>query len=278
MRLFPKLLHHGITTFASPDVLRFLGRRLPQHGGVRGNYEGEVTSDIRHRPEGMRIKHRAGSNSIKAYNKPLNLRVETTMNDPRDFKVYRPREGDEDGRSEWRPMRKGVADLQRRAKVSQAANDRYLDALAAVDNTTTLAEIVDDVCKPTTWKGRRARALRPWSPGDVALLETIGRGEFILNGLRNRDLRAHLYPKASSPAERRRHSVAVTRRLRLLRAHGLLAKIPRTHRYVVTDRGRAVIAALLAARRANTTSLWQQAANDLLASCTTTSAQQAKAA
>jgi hypothetical protein len=38
-------------------------------------------------------------------------------------------------------MRKGIADLHRRAEVSQAANERYLDALAVVDDDTTLAQI-----------------------------------------------------------------------------------------------------------------------------------------
>jgi len=42
---------------------------------------------------------------------------------------------------------------------------------------------------------------------------------------------------------------AVGRRLRLLRAHGLIAKVSKTHRYVVTQRGRCVITALMAARQ-----------------------------
>ncbi len=261
LHLYPKLLHHGMSTFDSPDVLRFLGRVVPQHGGVRANFKGEVTSDIKRRPEGLRIKHRAGRNSIKAYNKSNNLRVETTINQPHDFKVYRTREGHSDDDLAWLPLRQGVADLHRRAQVSQAANDRYLDALAAVDNTTALAEFVDEVCKPTTWNGKRVRALRPWEPQEVALLEAVSSGDFFINGLRNRDLRPHLYPTpATDKAEDRRRGAAVTRKLRILRAHGLISKVPRTHRYTVTDKGRAIIAALLAARRANTDALIQLAA------------------
>lgn len=261
-RLYPRLIHHGMLTFKSPDVLRFLGHRLPQHGGVHGHFQREVTSDIKHRQEGLRIKHRVGHNSIKAYNKGNNLRVETTINRPQDFKVYRTREGQEDEPKQWLPMRQGVADLYRRAQVSQASNRRYLRALAKVDHpTTTLAELVDGVCHPTTWNGRRVRAFQPWSPTDLALLQAINRGEYLLNGFRNRDLRAHLYPTPSdSPHELRRLAAKVTRQLRLLRAHGLIAKVPKTHRYTVTDKGRAIAAALLAARRASTESLIQQAA------------------
>jgi hypothetical protein len=241
-----------MTSFSSEDVLRFLGHRLTQSGHVHGRFNLEVTTDVKRRQEGVRIKHRVGRNSLKAYNKSNNLRVESTVNLPKDFKVYRPREGDEDGKSAWRPLRQGVADLHRRSQVCQAANNRYLDALAAVDNTTALAEVVDHVCKPATWKGKRVRALQPWGPQDYPLLEAVSRGEFLMNGLRNRDLRPHLYGSAAtSEDEERRRSGAVGRKLRLLRAHGLIAKVPKTHRYVVTDKGRTILTALLAARRCN---------------------------
>jgi hypothetical protein len=40
----------------------------------------------------------------------------------------------------------------------------------------------------------------------------------------------------------------VTRQLRLLRAHGLIQKVPKTHRYQVTAQGRQIITAILSAR------------------------------
>jgi hypothetical protein len=43
--------------------------------------------------------------------------------------------------------------------------------------------------------------------------------------------------------------------LPLLRGHGLVARVPTTHRYQVTDKGRTAITALLAARQANTEKL-----------------------
>ena len=49
---------------------------------------------------------------------------------------------------------------------------------------------------------------------------------------RNRDLQRLLFTgEASSPEERKRRSAWVTRQLRLLRAHGLISKVPHTHRY-----------------------------------------------
>ena len=59
-------------------------------------------------------------------------------------------------------------------------------------------------------------------------------------------------PDASDdPDEKRRRAGQATRRLRLLRAHGLIRKLPHTHRYLVTEKGRQVITAMIAAREAD---------------------------
>jgi len=134
--IYPALVQHGITAFSSPDVMRFLGKK------VHGAYQGEIISDFKDRPEGVRIKHRVGLNSVKLYDKQGSvLRAETTINNPYGFKVFRPVEGDAGGRCAWRLMRKGIADLHRRSRVSQASNERYLDAPASVDTSTPLGKL-----------------------------------------------------------------------------------------------------------------------------------------
>ena len=78
---------HALRRFASPDVLRFLGKKPTAVGEVNGNVAAEVTSDLKRRQEGVRIKHRAGKNMVKMYNKePTLLRVETTLNDGQGLK------------------------------------------------------------------------------------------------------------------------------------------------------------------------------------------------
>jgi hypothetical protein len=186
------------------------------------------------------------------------LRVETVINNPQDFKVYRTAEGDEHGSPSWKKLRKGVADLSRRAEVSQAANERYLEGLAALDEKTPLGALAARVCRRVSWHGRPTRALNPLAEADAALLAAVSRGEFALNGFRNRDLRPLLYgTRPVSPADVKRQSAAVTRRLRLLRAHGLIHKVAHTHRYVLSDSGRKGITALLAARQADAATLLQ---------------------
>jgi len=253
--LYPQFLHHGIRSFASPDVLRFLGRRQPNQ------FRGEVTSTLKRRPEGVRIRHSVNANSIKLYDKQGQvLRVETTINNPRQFKVYRACDKDPEQVLKWLPLRSGVADLWRRAQISQAANQRYLEALASTSGKTALCQEVLGVCKAMVLKGQRYRALNPWNDQDGALLEAINRGEFRLHGLRNRDLRALLYPKNTNKKDQRRQASAITRRLALLRAHGILKKISGTHRYQLTKAGQRIVTALLAARQADVEQLTKIAA------------------
>lgn len=254
--LYPQLVKHAMSCYGARDVMKFLGRKVPTVG-INGNFQGELISDLKTRPEGMRVKHRVGANSIKMYDKQGSvLRVETTINDPSDFKVYRPKEGDESGPKDWRTLRKGVADVHRRAEVSQAANERYLDGLAAASETTPLADLTEPLCRRVKFGERYVRGLNPLAADDAALLAAVNRGEFAVNGFRNRDLQTLLYK--SSPrdaAEQKRRSGVVTRQLRMLRAHGLIKKVPKTHRYQVTESGRIAITALLYARQADTIKL-----------------------
>jgi hypothetical protein len=175
------------------------------------------------------------------------LRVETTINDPSDFKVFRPLEGNPGGEKAWRPLTRGIANMSRLAAVGQSSNERYLNALAALDTEAPISALVDRVCRAVDWKGRRVRALRPWSEDDRLLLKAISRGEFSVNGLRNRDLLALRFPEAAVlPAEqRRRYSTRVTRKLRMLRAHGIIRKVTGTHRYVLTKGGSQTVTAIL---------------------------------
>jgi hypothetical protein len=257
-RLYPTLVRHGMQTLSSRDVMRFLGKRVPSAGGIDKSFKGEVVTDLKERAEGVRVKHRVKRNAIKMYDKQGSvLRVETTLNDARDLKVYRPREGDgPDAPKRWRPMRKGVADLHRRAEVCQAANDRYFNSLASAGATTPLGQLAAKVCRPVRWKARRARALNPLCMDDARLLEAVSRGEFAVHGFRNRDLMPLLHGSApASQKSLRRQAGAVTRKLRLLRAHGLIRKIPRTHRYQLTAKGQTTLTARLTARQADTVAL-----------------------
>ena len=252
--IYPQLVRHAITTFKSPDVLRFLGQKGEKFR--HPSFKEQVTSDLKTRPEGVRIKHAVGSNSVKMYDKAGSvLRVETTMNDAYGFKVFRAKEGDPRGLKGWRELRKGVADMTRRAEVSQKCNERYLYAQAQTENQRTLEACMKSVGTRVQWNGRPARALNVFG-ADGELMAFLGRGEHALNGFRNRDLQVQLYKNCSaSKDEQRRRSGKATRLLRLLRAHKLIAKVQRTQRYQLTAKGRELVVALNAAKAASISKL-----------------------
>ena len=236
--LYPLLLRHALFQFGSEEVMRFLQRRTNQR------FAGEVSSDWQRRVEGIRVKHRVEENSIKMYDKQGSvLRIETTINNPRRFKVRR--QGWCKGKAvmKWLPLRKGIADLRRRAELSRGANARYLEALAVVGLQTASYELLDRVSQRVKAK-RQYRALRPISPEDAGLFQVILHGEFALQGFRNRDLRQAL--GADDPQNT---SARISRLLGLLRAHKLIFKVAKTNYYRITRKGHQVMGTALKFRQ-----------------------------
>ena len=264
-RLMPLLVRHGMLSFSSADVMRYFGRKVNQSGTIPASFSGTLETDLKRRQQGERVKYRMNGNSAKFYDKAYSeigslLRgAETTINTGEGIRVYRPKEGGPQEDLQWRPMRLGIADLHRRAEVSQKANERLLDALASVDDSRSVEELTADIQKATRWAERRVRGLRPWAE-DKGLFSAINHGDFLINGFRNRDLQKLLYGgEAESPVERRRRSAAVSRKLRMLRAHGIIRKVPRTHRYHVTDTARCILVAVLTTARTSVNQLNQLA-------------------
>lgn len=236
--LYPRLVEHARACFTTEDVFRFFGRRLS------GQFQGEAHTRVNRRVEGVRVSHHFKSNRLKMYDKGGRvLRIETTINNPREFPVRRR---DRSGQLRWQPLCKGVAWLWRYAAISQASNARYLAALAVVDDDSDSRRLLDRATRPAVWHGRRKRALQPLSAADQGLFLAVLRGEHRLRGFRNTDLTRHLYARPTrDPAERRRRSARVTRQIQMLRAHGLVAKIPHTRRYRVTAPGEKLMSAAI---------------------------------
>jgi hypothetical protein len=234
--VYPALCRHALEQFSSPQVLRFLGRR------TNTLFNGEVCSTHERRVEGVCVKHRVEENSIKMYDKQGSvLRVETTLNNPVRFRVYRAVKRKGCKVKGWYPLRKGIVDLRRRVELSRGANARYLDALAVVGDSQPAHRLLDPVSQPVTTP-RRYRALRPISPQESCLFAAVLRGEFHLQGVRNRDLREVLCPSPPNDSVHRRRAAAhTTRQLRLLRAHGLIYRVRRTHYYRPTQKGQKIM-------------------------------------
>ena len=120
----PNLVKHAVTKFDTVDVVRFLGRRVGEK--VHHRFEGDVITTVKTRAERTRVKHALNRNSIKMYDKQGSvLRVETTVNAPREMKVFRTKESDPNGPLSWQRLRRGISDLHRRVQISQQSNVEF---------------------------------------------------------------------------------------------------------------------------------------------------------
>jgi hypothetical protein len=159
-------------------------------------------------------------NKIKQYHKEGRaLRTETTINDTGDFGI-----------------RKGLNNLPALREVGFSANRRLLDVQRISHDPAAGADAFTAVTNPIDVDGQHAAALRFGDPRAQALLSTLLVFRLQPNGFTNRDLRTHLAGLLNAnpntwPAGR------ATYDLRRLRLHGLVERIPRTHRYRVTETG-----------------------------------------
>ena len=243
--LYPRLLDPACLNLSAQDILSFLGRRL------HPRFDGEVLTDCKKdRWPGAQIKHRVKNNWLKMYDKfGQVLRIETVINNPREFKVRRRVQRKGGSQMAWCPMNKGVANFYHYHEVAQAANERYLGALAVVDRPQASAKLLDRVQKSARLGPRRRWGLNLLRLEEQQLFRAVLRGEHHLNGFRNRDIQAVLFPaRVRDAATQRRRTAHVSRLLQLLRAHGFIAKIPHAHRYRVTTKGEAVMHAAIYAR------------------------------
>jgi hypothetical protein len=240
--VMPDLVRHASLNMSSADVMRFLGRKL------HPSLQAEVVTDTKGRIEGWRVKHRLARNWIKVYDKVSVLRVETTINNPREFRVLRVFKDDQ-GRSErrWSEMNKGVANFWRYYQVGMAANRRYLDALGAAPLKGKGVAALDALCRPRTKNGRHHARFEPLRPSDRALFRAALAGGHSIAGFRNADLVARLYPHPPIDAdEAHRRCARVSRLIAKLRGHGLVAKVPRARLYRPTAYGYKVMTAAIA--------------------------------
>jgi hypothetical protein len=157
---------------------------------------------------------------IKQYHKlGRALRTETTINDASDFTV-----------------RKRLVNLPRLAEIGFNANRRLLDVQSLTHDCTIGANRFDAVVKPVKHDGQRASALRFGDQRAMALLQAALMFIHLPAGFSNRDLRTRLAPLLGTDPTRISPGM-MTYDLRRLRLHGIVERLPRTHRYRLTRDG-----------------------------------------
>ena len=229
-------------TFSSNDIYSFFGRNVERISSFK---KGEIVSDLRRRYQGYRIKFAINSNQVKMYDKGNNLRIEVTINNPRDFKVLKTNETMEGGEivqtKKWVSMGKSVANLYRYAEISRAIIKRYIEALPVIDLDKVPVKDIEAASVSKETNGKRFSGFNLLSNESTRLLRAIASGDFIINGFDNKSIRSRLFEDCNRPKV-----INKTRRIfSRLRAHGLIKKVPRKNRYYLTDRGRGISDALL---------------------------------
>jgi hypothetical protein len=236
--LFVRLVEYAWLTFSPKRVLGFLGRKW------HARFDGEVQTHCKtEREPGVCIKHTMKGNRLKMYDKfGLLLRVETVINQPGEFNVYRTCKHHDGSRTTgWFGMCKGVANLHHYQRQALACNRRYLEALQAVDDPTPGYEDLRTVTEARCHRGRSYAGFNPARAEEVRLFAAVLAGDHIAQGFRNQDIRVSLYGEAREDRRRQRQSAAVGRLLKRLHVRGLLAKVPHRRRWRVTERGRRIL-------------------------------------
>jgi hypothetical protein len=157
---------------------------------------------------------------IKQYHKEGRaLRTETTINNTRDFQIN-----------------KGLNNLPALRQIGFQANRRLLDVQRLSHDCWIGEDAFRQVNEPAIVAGQRASALRFADHLVQTLFSALLVFRLLPRGFSNRELRDHWAPLIGKAAQ----SITpgqMTYHLRRLRLHGLIERVPKSHRYRVTNQG-----------------------------------------
>ena len=243
LSLFYKtLVETAYFAFSSEDIYSFFGRNISR---IHKFSKGEIVSDLRHRYQGYRIKFKINNNQIKMYDKGNNLRIEVTINNPRDFKVLKTKENDDTGEvvetKEWIPMGKSISNLYRYVEISRSITKRYIEALPDINLDEVPLKDIQKISSRKEVNNRIYSSFNILSEDTLNLFTEISRGEYLINGFNNKMIRKNLY----SNSEDKKVINKVTRTLSKLKAHGIIKKVSRKNKYYLTTNGRNIISSIL---------------------------------
>jgi hypothetical protein len=189
---------------------RRVTRRTPGRFRTRVLTEGVVPS--------LHVDYK--NTKIKQYHKEARgLRTETTINDTRDF-----------------ALGKRLQNLSALRKVGFTANRRLISVQRISHDPQIGEDAFNQIHRPIEHDGQHAAALRFGDPRVLALLGALILFRLLPRGFSNRALRLHVAPLLGLGAACMTQG-KMTYDLRRLRLHGLIERIPRSHRYRVTDFG-----------------------------------------
>lgn len=240
---YKKLVETSYFTFSSEDIYSFFGRNVKKISNFK---KGEIVSDLRNRYQGYRIKFKINNNQIKMYDKGNNLRIEVTINNPKDFKVMKEKEevlksGEVVKNKKWIPMGKSISNLYRYIEISKSITKRYIDALPEIDIDAVPLKEIEKISESKIVNERRYAGFNILSKDTLILFQIISKGEFLLSGFSNKNIREKLFKESENPKNINR----TTRLLAKLKIHKIIKKVPHKNKYYLTNNGRKIISSIL---------------------------------
>ena len=230
-------------TFSSEDIYSFFGRNISR---IHNFSKGEIVSDLRNRYQGYRIKFKINNNQIKMYDKGNNLRIEVTINNPKEFKILKEKERIIEHKSiekekVWVPMGKSISNLYRYVEISKSITKRYIEALPDINVEEVPISEINKVSSSIEINNRKYTGFNILENDTLKLFSIISSGEYLINGFSNKLIREKYFSREIEKKDINK----LTRILSKLKAHGIIKKVARKNKYYLTTNGRKIINSIL---------------------------------
>ena len=241
--IYKTLVETTYFTFSSEDIYSFFGRNISR---IHNFSKGEIVSDLRHRHQGYRIKFKINNNQIKMYDKGNNLRIEVTINNPKDFKVMKEKEKIIEHKEiikekVWTPMGKSISNLYRYVEISKSITKRYIESLPEIDLTKPTLSEVKNVSEKIEVNNKTISGFNLLNNETLKVIQVISNGKYLINGFTNKSIRKEIFEDSDSSYIINK----TTRLLYKLRVHGIIKKVARKNKYYPTTNGRNLISSIL---------------------------------
>ena len=255
--IYPFLVEHSSLKLMGEDIFTFFGRKIV------GNTQGEAVSDRKKYVQGFRVKYKLDKNSLKMYDKYSVLRIETTINNPKAFKIFK--EVTRQGKQvhQWVPMGKGISNTYRYAEVSSNCNDRLLEQLSNANDTPKTIEFnktIEKLSNPVETKlSKKSKSKRKFGKFNLLrndtciILNSIFNGSFLINGFQNKDLKECLIKEKYFTVDELKHphriTAKVSRIIAKLRAHKVVYKVANSAKYYIIKSAMDIISEILSFKK-----------------------------
>ena len=233
--IYRQLLQYLTLSTMPEDIMSFLGKKLS------GSQGGKIETSTKKTYLGYRVKHKNRAIIIKIYNKAGNvLRIEVTINDLSQFKVYRD-VNKKDGQivKELATLKKSIHSLGHVVHIGKAAIDRYMDFLSKMEDNSKGVKELRGITERKTENNKNYKAFNPLSTEDSTIFQTLLKGSFITNGFSNKDIRLVLSERLENLNW---NTAKVSRLIKRLRIFGLVKKLHNSYRYFLTSNGKLLLA------------------------------------